>query len=71
MDVSPSRVRKAWEQTGRLRLQELSLNPAEQPIKGLLNYFNDSRQALKRTRRWDGGLAGICKQRSCETQRWD
>lgn len=25
--MSPSRVRKAWEQTGRLRLQELSLEP--------------------------------------------
>lgn len=28
MDVSPSRVRKAWEQTGRLRLQGLCLEPS-------------------------------------------
>jgi hypothetical protein len=55
-----------WEKPGNKRGASVSrsspLNPAEQPIKGLLNYFNDSGQALKRTRRWDRGLAGICKQ---------
>lgn len=62
MDVSPSRVRKPGNKRGASVSKSSPLNPAEQPIKGLLNYFNDSGQALKRTRRWDCGLAGICKQ---------
>ena len=53
MNVSPSRVRNAENKRGGLSLQRSPLNSAEQPIKGLLNYSNDTGQALKLRRGLD------------------
>lgn len=47
MDVSASRVRNAENKRGDSVSKRSPLNLAEQPIKGLLNYSNDTGQALK------------------------
>lgn len=47
MDVSASRVRNAENKRGDSISKRSPLNLAEQPIKGLLNYSNDTGQALK------------------------
>lgn len=46
MDVSPSRVRNAENKTRDSVSKRSPLNTAEQPIKGLLNYSNDTGQAV-------------------------
>jgi len=54
MDVSPSRVRNAANKRGDSVSKRSPLNSAEQPIMCLLNYYNNSRQALNLRRAWDG-----------------